>query len=270
MYKTVTLDDKSEILDYLESDHWYSAYAIGDLEPGLFEQCIWAGAEKGDRLAALTLLFNGLEPPALFLMGQVDGLQSILEKRHFPDRVYLACRPDHLSMTGAFYIWEKTIPMWRMVLQPERFEPVGGDTVVLEPSQSDQLAALYALGEGSAYSPIQLQQGVFYGIFDGGKLVATAGTHLVSPTYSVAAVGNVFTHPHYRGRGYGTQTTSAVVAELIHRGTRDIVLNVGQANTSAIRIYERLGFDRYCPFLEGTAIAKGPGRRQSVNTHSRP
>lgn len=264
MYKTVTLDDRSEILDYLESDHWYSAYAIGDLEPGLFEQCIWAGAEKGGRLAALALLFNGLEPPALFLMGKVEGLQSILEERHFPERVYLACRQEHLSMTGAFYTWEKTLPMWRMVLRPERFEPVGEDTVVLEPPQSDQLAALYALGEGSAYSPIQLQQGIFYGIFESGQLVATAGTHLISTRYSVAAVGNVFTHPHYRGRGYGTQTTSAVVTKLIQRGIRDIVLNVGQANTSAIHIYERLGFDRYCPFLEGLAFAKGPRRRQSI------
>jgi GNAT superfamily N-acetyltransferase len=256
MYKTVTLDDRSIILEYLESDHWYSAYAIGDLEPGLFEQCIWAGAEKAGRLEALALLFKGLEPPALLLMGKVEGLQNILEERLFPERVYLTCRQEHLSLTRAFYNLEKAIPMWRMILRTERFKPVRGDTVRLEPSQTDQLAALYALGENRAYSPNQLQQGIFFGIFDGGHLVATAGTHLVSSTYSVAAMGNVFTHPHYRGRGYGTQTTSAVVTELLRSSIRDIILNVRQANTSAIHIYERLGFERYCPFLEGLAIAK--------------
>ncbi len=86
--------------------------------------------------------------------------------------------------------------------------------------------------------------------------MAAAGPHLVSPTYGVAAVGNVFTHPDYRGRGYGTLTTSAVVAELLGLGMRDVVLNVEQANAVAVRLYERLGFERYCPFLEGPASAQ--------------
>jgi ribosomal protein S18 acetylase RimI-like enzyme len=51
-------------------------------------------------------------------------------------------------------------------------------------------------------------------------------------------------------------TTSAVVEELLRQGIRDIILNVGQANEGAVRIYERLGFERYCPFFEGTASAR--------------
>jgi predicted GNAT family acetyltransferase len=47
--------------------------------------------------------------------------------------------------------------------------------------------------------------------------------------------------------------TSAVVAELLQLGIRDVILNVNQDNATAIRIYERLGFERYCPFLEGPA-----------------
>ena len=84
-------------------------------------------------------------------------------------------------------------------------------------------------------------------------MVAAAGTHLISPTYGVAAVGNIFTHPGCRSRGYATAATSAVVAELQSRGIRDIVLNVSQENAAAIRIYERLGFERYCPFFDGMA-----------------
>jgi predicted GNAT family acetyltransferase len=94
------------------------------------------------------------------------------------------------------------------------------------------------------------------------QLVAVAGTHLVSPTYNVAAVGNVFTHPNYRGRGFGTATTSAVVDELLESGIRDIVLNVSRGNAIAVRLYERLGFERYCPFLEGPAFASRTTNRQ--------
>ncbi len=254
MWKTGKLTDKSPILAFLETDRLYAAYAIGDLEPGMFVQSVWAGAEQGGRLRAVVLHFRGLKPPALFLMGDADGLGAILGDVLRPEWVYLTCRTGHLPMTHDFYKWDKTIPMWRMVLQPACFRPVEGNCARLTSVHSNQLTELYALGGGNAFSPAQVPCGVFYGVLADGQPVAAAGTHLVSPTYGVAAVGNVFTHPDYRGRGYGTATTSAVVAELLRRGIRDIVLNVDQKNKSAIRIYERLGFECCCPFLEGPAI----------------
>jgi ribosomal protein S18 acetylase RimI-like enzyme len=256
MWQTSTLTDKPQILAYLETDRLYAAYAIGDLEAGMFEQTTWARAERAGRLRALVLQFHGLQPPPLLLMGDTDGLRAILQDALHPEWVYLTCRPHHLSMTRDAYAWGETIPMWRMALQPARFQPAQGDCVRLGPAHADRLAELYALGGGRAFSPPQVQHGAFYGLFADGQLVAAAGTHLVSPTYGVAAVGNVFTRPDCRGRGYGTATTSAVVAELLQRGIRDVVLNVGQDNEAAIRIYERLGFQRYCLFLEGPARAR--------------
>jgi ribosomal protein S18 acetylase RimI-like enzyme len=263
MWKAGELIDRAQILAYLQTDRLYAAYAIGDLEPGMFEQCAWAGAETMNRLQALVLLFRGLEPPALFLMGHSGGLAAVLQNVPFPNSVYLTCREDHLALTRDFYRWEQTIPMWRMVLPPEHFRPAQGDCSRLRPSLSDQLAKLYALGGGGAFDLTQMQHGTFYGVLVDGQLVAVAGTHLVSPTYGVAAVGNVFTHPSYRGQGYGTATTSAVVAELLRRGIRDVILNVGQDNTAAIRIYERLGFARYCAFLEGPASYRSRADRRT-------
>nr|HID13948.1 GNAT family N-acetyltransferase [Anaerolineae bacterium] len=256
MWKTGKLTDKSQILAYLETDRLYAAYAIGDLEPEMFTRSAWAEAERDGRMEALALHYTGLEPPALFLMGDTDGLRAILEDVLCPERVYLTCRTEHLQMIRDFYAWDETIPMWRMVLRPASFRPVEGDCVRLTSADTGQLAELYALGGGDAFSPTQVPHGVFYGIFAGGQLVAAAGTHLVGPTYGVAAVGNVFTHPDYRGRGYGTMTTSAVLAELLRLGIRDVVLNVGQENAGAIRIYERLGFELYCPFIEGPATRR--------------
>ena len=263
MLKTSTLTDRSQILAFLETDRLYAAYAIGDLEPEMFVQSAWAGAERDGRMEALALHFRGLKPPALFLMGDPDGLRAILEDVLCPERVYLTCRTKHLPVACDFYEWNETISMWRMVLHLARFRPVEGDCARLTPAHSDQLAQLYALGGGNAFGPAQVPHGVFYGIFTDGQLVAAAGTHLVSPTYGVAAVGNIFTHPAYRGRGHGTATTSAVLAELLQRGIRDVVLNVDQKNESAIRVYERLGFERYCPFLEGTATHRLADRSAS-------
>ncbi|MBL7066093.1 MAG: GNAT family N-acetyltransferase [Anaerolineae bacterium] len=270
MWKTSKLTDKFQILAFLETDRLYGAYAIGDLEPGMFVQSAWAGAERDGRMEALVLHFCGLKPPALLLMGDPDGLRAILEDVLCPEWVYLTCRTKHLPVACDFYEWNETIPMWRMVLQPARFRPVGGDCARLTPAHSDQLAELYALGGGNAFGPAQVPHGVFYGVLADGRLVAAAGTHLVSPTYGVAAVGNIFTHPDYRGRGYGTATTSAVLSELVQHGIRDVVLNVDQKNESAIRIYERLGFERYCPFLEGPATRRMRQSQKDKDIGGRP
>lgn len=259
MWKAVELTDKPQILECLETDRFYGAYAIGDLEPEMFAQCTWVGAETGGRLRALVLHFHGLEPAALLLMGDTGGLRAILDGALRPERVYLTCRPAHLSMTRDFYAWDRTTSMWRMVLKAARFRPGerAGTCVRLTPVHTDQLSELFALGRDIvAFSPAQVAQGVFYGVMAADQLVAVAGTHLVSPAYGVAAVGNVFTHPDHRGRGYGTATASAVVAELLRRGIRGVVLNVSQDNAVAISIYERLGFERHCPFLEGPASAR--------------
>jgi ribosomal protein S18 acetylase RimI-like enzyme len=257
------LADRAEILAYLETDRLYAAYAIGDLEPGFFEDCTWAGAERAGCLRALALHYRGLDPPPLLLMGEPGGLRAVLAGQLCPERVHLTCRPEHLPTTQAFYAWQQTVPMWRMALRPGRFRPVpaGGatppdqDCLRLTTAHADQLAALYAWGGGPAFSPSQVAQGLFYGIMVEDLLVSVAGTHLVSHTYGLAAVGNVFTHPGHRGRGHGTATTSAVVGSLLAAGIGDVVLNVGQDNAAAIHVYERLGFERICPFFEGPAFS---------------
>jgi len=251
MWHTSELTSEPSILSFLQTDRFYSAYAIGDLEPGLFEQCTWVGAERAGEMQALVLHFRGLVPPALLLMGDTVGLRSILENASRPDEVYLTCRPEHLPMVREFYTWDEPTPMWRMVLRPERPAPGEGECTRLLPADADRLSSLFTHGGGGAFSPAQMVQGVFYGVQSGDQIVPVAGTHLVSRTYGVAAIGNVFTHPDWRRRGYGMACTSAVVAELLEQGIQDIVLNVGQDNSAAIRMYERLGFQRYCPFLEG-------------------
>ena len=144
--------------------------------------------------------------------------------------------------------------MWRMALAPEYLPGEVLPCVRLSEQHLAELTGLYALGGGDAFSPGQLREGVFYGIVVDGQLVAVAGTHITSRTYGIGAVGNVFTHPDHRGHGYATATTWAVVAELLRHGVREVVLNVAQSNLAAIHVYEKLGFERYCPFLEGPAV----------------
>jgi predicted GNAT family acetyltransferase len=131
------------------------------------------------------------------------------------------------------------------------------------PEQADLLSALYRHAaepgeEVVAFSPWQIAHGVFYGVWDGGELVATAGTHVWSTAEKVAAVGNVFTRPDFRGRGYATICTAAVAQEALAAGLDTIALNVRRDNAPAIHVYEKLGFRRYHLFIEGPGLSREP------------
>jgi predicted GNAT family acetyltransferase len=85
----------------------------------------------------------------------------------------------------------------------------------------------------------------------GDELVAAGGTHALATRYGMAAIGNILTLPAYRGRGYATAVTAAVVAELLTSECRTVILNVAQHNHLAVRLYARLGFRTHCRYQEG-------------------
>ncbi|MFQ6000639.1 MAG: GNAT family N-acetyltransferase [Anaerolineae bacterium] len=250
------LHDKGEIYTFLAQDRYYAAYAIGDLEPGLFELCTWHVSVQDGRKTALTLRFRGLRPPALFAMGSSEGLVPLLREESRPERVYLTGQPGHLSLFQEAFSLGPVGDMLRMVLEPGAFRPHDGRVIRLSRRHLPSLQRLYR-GEG-VFASYQLDSGIYYGVEVGGELVSVAGTHLVSPTYQIAAVGNIFTHPSHRGQGYATACTSAVVEELLSRSL-DIVLNVARSNEVALRLYKRLGFREYCPFIEALGVRKHKG-----------
>lgn len=101
-----------------------------------------------------------------------------------------------------------------------------------------------------------VEHGVYYGVREGDDLIAVAGTHVLSRSESAAGIGNVYTRRDRRKRGLAAATTSAVTSELLRMGIRTIGLKVVQSNSGAARIYERLGFVRHCPFIEGIAVGR--------------
>jgi GNAT superfamily N-acetyltransferase len=250
MWNVRKLTDPNEILTFLEQDRLYAAYAIADLEPEMFQHTHWYLAEAEGDAFSLALLFTALDPDVLFLMGDTAGLAVILGSALRPQRVYVTARLEHLSVLRAFYRLGQPERTWRMVLDVHAFRPAKGQAFRLSPAYARQLERLYSMGQGNAFSPYQVAQGVFYGVADKDRLVSTAGTHAISETYGIAAVGNVFTHPDHRRQGLGTLCTSAVVQELLTRHIQTIVLNVHERNETARRIYQRMGFKEHCRYIE--------------------
>jgi len=238
-----------EIRPILERDAIYAAYALGDLDPEFFPLTEWAGAFLDGEPMALALLYKGLDPYPLITMGDVRGLALILGTAMREPAAYFSTRESHLPAVEGFYALGKKNRMCRMVVRPERFRPVPGLAERLTMRDLPQLQELYEAGGAGYFAPNLLEHGVFYGVRRMGKLVAAAGTHLVSPASGVAAVGNVLTQPQQREQGLATLVTSQVTAELLREGLM-VVLNVQADNIAAIRVYQKLGYEKHCEFIE--------------------
>jgi hypothetical protein len=247
-WRASRLTDPAGIREFLSSDREYAAFALADLEPALFSQCSWYGAETMGELRALALVYRGLEPPALFLMGDTTGLAlmfgSLLREQH----LFAACKPEHLPILEAYYAMGEVEPMRRMVLEPTQFRIESRhDPEQLTLASIAEINALYDTDRSHKawFQPYQVEQGFFYGIREMGQLVAVSGSHLASLSEGIAVVGNVFTHPDCRRRGYAYACTARVTEALL-----------SQNNPAAARIYEHLGYVDHCTFLEAPVMRR--------------
>ncbi len=119
-------------------------------------------------------------------------------------------------------------------------------------SQVDEIETLYRVSyPDNSFDPRMLETGCFYGIRHGMLLVSVAVVHVYSPRYRVAALGNVATHPSFRGQRLAT-TVCAKLCQSLLQTVDHIGLNVQADNVSAIRSYEQLGFASIAAYKEYT------------------
>jgi GNAT superfamily N-acetyltransferase len=244
---------KEKLLSFLEKDRIWAGYAICDLEPELFPLCDWYTARMNNDVISLALYFKGLEPQTQITMGAPTGIDRILETAEVPGRLYAHIPLRHRQVLEKFYSFTQLKSMKRMMVTRKSFRPAVGSTKRLEERDLQGLEELYAPPHEAFFRRYMLTSGVYYGVQENGTLVSAAGTHVCSPSHRLACVGNVFTHPSHRGKSYGTICTSEAVKELltIHD---DVILNVDSRNLTAIKIYEKLGFQEYCMYLEGLCL----------------
>ena len=138
---------------------------------------------------------------------------------------------------------------------PARLATVTAAGEVLGAADLPALRALYALAyPGNWFDPRMLATGQYLGIRQDGELLAVAGVHVWSPTYRVAALGNVTTHPRVRGQGLAAAVVAALCGRL-RAHVDHVTLNVKADNVAAVRLYRRLGFSRVADYGEYTLTA---------------
>jgi ribosomal protein S18 acetylase RimI-like enzyme len=111
---------------------------------------------------------------------------------------------------------------------------------LLKSEDTKELAELYRICGTPAWTSEAMKFGPFFGVKDNNKIVSVAGVHFV--TEYGAEIGNVATHPDFRGRGYASECVKSVICA-IEDMTPVVVLHYFMDNTPAQRLYENMGFN---------------------------
>lgn len=258
-YQVAPLHDPRVIEARLSEDRAFSAYALGHLEPQLFmDSQYWAADGPA---GSATVMHSRALGWVTVAVGDPEGVEAVLSLHPGPRLGYLSTgAPEHLPAIRHSHMVTDTLHMMRMSTTSFTFlDVVPVDLRPLRGRDAMRLNSLYGTEGGPThYTSESIERAVYYGAFDGDRLVAVAGTHVVSPHQSIAVLGNVFTHPRYRGRGLAKQVTAAVTRELLARGCGEVVLTVNPENTPAVAAYSTLGY------RQGSAVVESRLERRDL------
>ncbi len=250
----------AEIRAFFEHDRLLSAYALADLDPANVDTARWWVARRGRDIVAAALLVEIMPFRPCFAMGESDALTALFHDLREP-RLILAVPPRCRPAVEQTYRLERVDLMRRMAVDAATFRPGAAERPArLGPEHREDLIELYGEASRSYFTPQRLAREIYYGVYDGRRIVSAAGTHVRSAQAGIAAVGNVLTRIGHRDRGLATAVTAAVTEDAL-REHRDVVLNVRQDNLPATRVYERLGYRTHATFIEGPAVRRAPWER---------
>ncbi|MCM6775382.1 GNAT family N-acetyltransferase [Nocardia sp. CDC159] len=102
-----------------------------------------------------------------------------------------------------------------------------------------EILALIARTEPGPFAPRTIEMGRYLGLRVDGRLVAMAGERMHPPGWT--EISAVCTDAEFRGRGFASRLVRAVGAGIRARGEIPF-LHATATNTTAIGLYERLGF----------------------------
>ncbi len=255
--------DVGALREFLVEDKERGAYFLADLDPRYFHATRWFIERSAARIHGLVMRYDGHSVPAVLLHGAPGSIERVLTafRDRLPARFEAHAFSEHCEAVERLFPGIALREFYRMRLLasdvatlPER-DP---DVLRLTHADTADLMQLYSRTGISYFDPYQIETGLYFGMRRDGALVSAAGVHVVSEEDKVAAIGNVATHPDWRGLGLSTRCTTRLLRALLRRRVSTIVLNVDAANTTAVRLYRALGFREHTRVYMGRVGAADP------------
>jgi len=261
--KMLCLHNKKDIERFLRRNTFLHIYSIGDLDDAFWPSTAWYGLVGNAGLEAVTLVYYKPGWPVVIALGdETKPLAELLRLmlRALPRRFYAHLSPGLSPVLEGDYSIASRAPHIKMgFTDPAAIHGASSESVVkLSKADVGELLGFYETSyPGNTFMPSTLDTGQYFGIRDAEGLVSVAGVHIYSPTFKVAAIGNVATRPDQRGKGHARAVLAALCRNLA-RTVDHIGLNVKADNDAAIRGYRSLGFEVVGEYEEFSFEEKKP------------
>ena len=241
------LHDKKSIFSFLQKDSGLQIYPIGDLDDFFWPKTIWFALKDIDTIKSIALLYIGMDTPTLlsFYNGESKFSYQLIENiRHLlPIKFNAHLSSGLIDIFGKHNIIEYYGLDYKMVLTKPAHDPNDKNIRKLTIEDLPLLKKLYAVSyPDNWFDNRMLETNKYYGYFINNKLIGASGIHVYSKEYKVAGLGNITTHPDYRGQQIGYKLTSVLCIDL-QKSVDIIGLNVRFGNVNAIKCYKKTGFE---------------------------
>jgi ribosomal protein S18 acetylase RimI-like enzyme len=246
----LSIHDKEAIRHFTDRNPLLHLFERGDLDDFFWPYTTWYALREGDIVRQLALLYHAGDLPVLIAVPEqpVEHMPPLLTelRRLLPHCFYAHLHPEYAGILADNYQMQTMEQVYMMGLT--NFDRLGSDDsssiIALNESHLPALHEFYQQANPQNwFTPRMLATGRYYGIFEYNQLVSVAGVHAYSTTYNAAAIGNVATHPNFRGKGYAHRTCAHLCKVLLQDGITNVGLNVHVHNTVAITVYRSLGFE---------------------------
>ena len=257
--------DREACIRWLARDPIHHLMLLGDLYPPLISVSeIYVATNEG-QIVGVGSLFRGFSTPSVIITEDNPTVQNALltkmSRRLESEWITLSpCTPSSVLCQFGNRIYS------HIELQMLLHEPIPTPVKparLIQREEFNSLNQFYNEHRVEAWTPLMFEMGPFYGVWHDGQLIAAAGIHFVTPF--IAQIGNVFSHPRFRGQGYATAATAGVTNHLRRMGIQIISLFVVAENAPAIRIYERLGFVKERELIFAHNVSTGSLRNETFS-----
>ena len=251
----IYLHDKRRIEAFLRKNVYLHIYSIGDLDEFFWPDTVWYGWEEEDEIQAVALLYTASDDPTLLALSEHQDVMWELIRSIFhvlPERFYAHLSPEVAEVVKQQCKIKSYGKHYKMGLKNTLLlNDIDCSQVIrLTENDLDDMLGLYKESyPGNWFNARMLQTKQYSGLRLKNRLVSVAGIHVYSETFKVAALGNIVTHPDYRGKGFGKAVTAKLCQSLFEH-VDNIGLNVKADNAAAIALYEKSGFQIVSTFYE--------------------
>jgi RimJ/RimL family protein N-acetyltransferase len=238
--------DKSEIYRFLSKTPDLQLYTIGDLDDFFWPHTVWYALYEKAEIRSIALLYTGMNPPTFLLFHDKDPYYSkeLLNsvKARLPDKFNVHLSPGLKDVFGKENIIKDYGHNYRMILSGDPVIVRDDNIRRLKLSDLKKIKELYSIAyPNNWFDSRMVETGKYFGYFKKDKLIGISGIHVYSSAYRIAALGNITTHPDFRGLKIANKLTSVLCFDL-KRSVDVIGLNVKSDNLAAIKCYENIGF----------------------------